>query len=97
LVVAVEVSSGSSAPHNVILDDERIMRLAFKTLKFTERELHHRSSKSPWPRGDVAIEYWALRFAVLFLEKRGIVNFDNVADGDAHYKEIIDKLRSFAE
>jgi hypothetical protein len=93
----VEVSSGSSAPHNVILDDERIMRLAFKILKFTERELHHQSSKSPWPRGDVAIEYWALRFAILFLEREGIVRFDNVADGDAHYKKIIDKLRASGE
>jgi hypothetical protein len=54
-------------------------------------------SARAWSREEIAVEYWALRFAVLFLERRGIVHFDNVADGDAHYKEIIDKLRSLAE
>lgn len=80
---------------NVLLDDERVMRLAFKILDFSSRRLI--KGKSVLSREEIAVEYWALRFAVLFLERGGVVCFDNVADGDAHFKEIIDKLRSSDE
>ena len=83
------MGSGSSVGNNVILDDERVMRLAFKILDFSSRKL---VKGKPFSRSDIAVEYWALRFAVLFLEKRGVAVFDNVSDCDAHYKELIDKI-----
>lgn len=72
---------------NLILDDDRVMRLAFKILALLERK-----GKQHPSRGDLASEYWALRVAVLYYEGKCGVVFDNEAYIVAHFKELLARL-----